>query len=115
LDTGAFECYGDLEILTGNGVVNLDADDLEHYSSHLSQSFAYFTKEVLIELSDASETSRQCRTTMICVDNWRDSPFVAINPARSMLVGRRVLLNLRPRVILDFDDRSTEVEFKKAT
>jgi len=113
LDTGAVECYGDLELLLDNGVINLDSDDLEHHSSHLSKSFVYFAKEVLIELVDATNTSHQCRTTIICVDNWRDSPFIAINPMRTVLVGRRVLLDLHPHLILDFDARCTEVEFKK--
>jgi len=114
LDTGAVECYGDLELLRDNGVINLDHDDLEYHSSHLSRSFAYFAKEVFLDLVDATDTSHQCRTTIICVDDWRNSPFVAINPARTLLVGRRVLLDLRTRLVLDFDGRFTEVEYKKA-
>ncbi len=114
LDTGAYECYGDLEMLIGNGVINLEPDDFEYNARHLSRSYIYFAKEVLIDLVDATDTSRQCRTTMICVEDWRNSPFIAINPGRILLLGRRVLLNLRPRLSLDFDARLTEVEFKHA-
>jgi len=109
LDTGAFECYSDLELLIDHGIVSFDQDDIEQYSKHLSQTFSYLTKEVTIELSDGMGISSECQTTIICVDNWSNSPFVAINPSRTFLLGRRVLLNLRPRVILDFDACSTEV------
>jgi hypothetical protein len=44
-----------------------------------------------------------------------NSPFTSINPDRTFLLGRSVLFNLRPRLILDFDARRTEVEFKEAT
>jgi len=49
------------------------------------------------------------------VADWHNSPFTAINPNRTFLLGRSGLLNLRPRVILDFDARLTEVEFKEAS
>jgi hypothetical protein len=113
LDTGAYECYSDLELLIDNGVITLEPDDFEYNARHLSRPYIYFAKEVLIDLVDATSTSRQYRTTMICVDGWQNSPFVAINPDRTLLLGRRVLLNLRPRLSLDFDARLTEVEFKQ--
>lgn len=115
LDTGAYECYGDLELLSGNGIITLEPDDFEYNASHLSRPYIYFAKEVLIDLVDATGTSRQCRTTMICVEDWRNSPFIAINSDRTLLLGRRLLLNLRPRLSLDFDAHLTAVEFKQAS
>lgn len=113
LDTGAIASYTDLERLINDGIVILDPDDVEHEASHLSRAYAYFTKEVFAEVHDARGNSLKRRTTIICVENWRRSPFVTINPRRTFLLGRRLLLNLRPRVTLDFDARQSEVEFKE--
>jgi hypothetical protein len=49
----------------------------------------------------------------ICVENWRHSPFVAINPNRTALVGRGTMLKLQPMVGLDFANRQTEVEYRQ--
>ena len=112
LDTGAVECYGDLDRLVDRGVINIDPDDIEHNSSHLSQP-VYLTKEVRIDLVDKLGVSHSYRTAMICVSEWQNSPFTVINPDRTLLLGRRVLLRLRPRITLDFDLRLTEVEFRE--
>ncbi|MEK7726975.1 MAG: hypothetical protein AAB354_01115 [candidate division KSB1 bacterium] len=62
-----------------------------------------------------SLSSSNNRSAVICVDNWQRSSFVNINPRRTFLLGRRLLLNLRPRVMLDFDARQSEVQFKEQT
>ena len=113
LDTGAIASYTDLERLINDGIVMLDTDDVEHEANHLSRAYAYFTKEVFAEIHDARGSSRKRRTAIICVENWRQSPFITINPRRTFLLGRKLLLNLGPRVTLDFDARQSEVEFKE--
>jgi len=112
LDTGAVDCYASLEMLTANGVVTIEIDDVGRTSKHLSRAFNYFVAPVWLELIDDKATNKQSRITVICVENWLHSPFTAINPARTCLVGRRALLKLRPRLVLDFDARCTEVQFK---
>jgi len=114
LDTGAVDCYCDLELLTTNGITKIHAKSFEKTSKHLSRPFVYLPKQVSLELVDKFGVSRQWQTTLLCVDDWRNSPFIAINPKRTFLFGRNVLFKLRPRLILDFDARCTEVEFKKA-
>jgi len=115
LDTGATDCYGSLELLITRGIVTIHPDDVERSSQHLNKSFFYFTKDVWLELTDMTGVIRRWRTSIICVENWRSSSFTAINPGRTILLGRRILLNLRPRLTLDFDAHLTEVEFKKTT
>ena len=44
-----------------------------------------------------------------CVPQWHTSPFVAINPNRIALVGRDLMLKLKPKIALDFDKRQTEI------
>jgi len=114
LDTGAIDCYSDLELLIKNGIVRIQPQDFEDISEHLSQPYVYLTKHLWLELTDEKGVTRQFRANVICVKDWRNSPFIAINPARTFLLGREVLLELRPRLVLDFDARCTEVQFKMA-
>jgi hypothetical protein len=44
-----------------------------------------------------------------CVSDWQTSPFVKINPDRVALVGRDLLLTLKPMILLDFNERQTEI------
>jgi hypothetical protein len=37
------------------------------------------------------------------------SPFVVINPDRTALIGRDILLQLKPQVLLDFAKRQTQI------
>jgi len=37
------------------------------------------------------------------------SPFVDIHPNRTALIGRDILLELKPKVLLDFETRQTEI------
>lgn len=115
LDTGAMDCYCSLELLAANGVVKVHSKEFEYTSEHLSRPFIYFIKPLWLELIDDAGTSRKWRTSIFCVADWKLSPFTAINPNRTFLLGRSVLFNLRPRIILDFDARLTAVEFKQAT
>lgn len=111
LDTGAIDCYSDLELLLTNGIITVRAQDFEDTSEHLGQSFIYLAKRAWLELADESGRSRRWRTTIICVSDWQNSPFTAINPTRTFLLGRSVLLELRPRVVLDFEAHSTQVYY----
>ena len=113
MDTGALECYSDLNLMATQGIVKREPRDIGHLASHLSQSFTYFAKDAVVAVLDANGATREFLTTIICVENWRRSPFVAINPNRTFLLGRRLLLELRPRVTLDFDARQSEVQFKE--
>jgi hypothetical protein len=116
LDTGAMDCYCDLDLLTARGIVKIQPQEFEDTSEHLSQSFVYLTKRVWLALADEEGRINKCRTTVICVENWHNSPFTAINPTRTFLLGRSVLLEeLKPRLVLDFAAKRTEVQYVKAT
>lgn len=115
LDTGAVDCYASLESLAASGVVEIHQKDIEWSSHHLSEPFDYFAIPVWFELTDDHGISRRCKTTVICVENWQSSPFTAINPTRTFLLGRSVLLELRPRVVLDFEAHSTQVYYPVKT
>lgn len=114
LDTGAADCYGALELLTAKGIIKTQPDEARLTSQHLNKQYVYFIKHLWLELVDTTGTKQQCRAMVVCVSNWLNSPFTSINPARTFLLGRSVLLELRPRLILDFANRCTEVQFAKA-
>jgi hypothetical protein len=112
-DTGAVDSYFDLDLLVQRGLIKVKKIDIKDESSHLGRSFDYVTKSIWMELRDKNGQSRQERVYGICVENWRHSPFVAINPNRTALVGRGTMLKLQPMVGLDFANRQTEVEYRQ--
>jgi len=114
LDTGAADCYCSSDLLIMNGIIKIKSRNVEYTSEHLSRPFAYFIKPLWLELADPNGISRRWRASIVCVNDWHRSPFTAINRNRTFLLGRRVLLNLRPRLVLDFDNRCTEVRFGEA-
>ena len=115
LDTGALDCYGALELLAAQGIIEIERSETRLPSQHLSRKYFYYIKRILVELAGETGENRRCHTTVVCVDNWRNSPFTAINPTRTFLLGRGVLLELRPRLLLDFDARQTEIQFSGAS
>ena len=114
LDTGAIDFYCALSLLEAHGIVKIQPTDHERTSRHLSRPFFYFTKRVELVLSDDAGTFRTVRKIVFCVENWQTSPFTAINPARTCLIGRGVLRELRPRLTLDFEADQTMVLFRRA-
>lgn len=114
LDTGAIDCYAALELLETNGIVKARDGDVVRIARHLGQSYVYFALPALLELVDKPGKTGQCLTTIFCVADWRNSPFTAINPTRTFLLGREILLELQPRLVLDFAARRTEVQYTEA-
>lgn len=110
-DTGALDIYLDLDYLTANGITTVTEKNLTQDSRHLGRLFSYIAKSLWLEMADKNGIARRIRVRALCVLNWAISPFTAINPNRRALIGRNVLFELRPRAILDFNDRSTEIEF----
>jgi hypothetical protein len=110
-DTGALDTYLDLDRLVQQGVMSISPKNLRRLSSHLGKNFNYTTKSVWLELKDKNAQSHRIRINAICVENWQTSPFVAINPSRTALVGRDTMLQLQPLVLFNFADRQTQAEY----
>lgn len=63
-----------------------------------------------IRIRDLLGATRETNWPVACVRDWSQSPFVRINATRRALVGRGPLLELKPRICLDFGSRATEIE-----
>lgn len=108
-DTGASEVYLDAETLERCGIIRITEADAIYEAWHLGQSFEYAIKNLRLGLTATGEQIRETQMFAVCVLNWRQSPFVAINPNRTALVGRDLCLALQPIVTLNFADRTTNL------
>jgi len=109
LDTGASQTFVDYDFLAAQNIIHPEAGDYSESHSHLNQAFEYIDKLLHIELSSSLGGTRTIEAWVCCVPKWHRSPFVAINPHRLALLGRDILLELKPRVLLDFEKRQTEI------
>ncbi|MCI0699071.1 hypothetical protein L0337_44595 [candidate division KSB1 bacterium] len=110
-DTGAWEIYADYLLLVSAKVVTVNFRDPRRSAMHLNNPYQFVAKRLGVILADNQGTTRRIEKNIFCVLNWMNSPFVQINPNRSALIGRGPLLDLRPKVELDFDNRQTEVRY----
>jgi hypothetical protein len=108
-DTGASHTFVDYDFLAAQNVIQPEPEDYPIASLHLSQRFTYVAKWLQVELPSNSSEARNLIARIFCVSNWRLSPFVALNPNRTALIGRDIMLELKPNVRLDFDRRQTEI------
>ncbi len=113
-DTGATHVYIDLNFLLQHGLLAIEAGDYERESLHLGKRFRFFAKLLRFSPQNQNGKLKEAVTTTFCITDWRKSPFVAINPNRIALVGRRLFHKLAPVVHLDFASRQTEIEFHDA-
>jgi len=108
-DTGASNTFVDYDFLTDHNLIQPQVEDYPIVSLHLSQRFAYVAKWLQVEVPSNSGETRNLIARVFCVSNWNISPFVEINPNRTALIGRDILLELKPQVLLDFAKRQTEI------
>ncbi|MGH7601155.1 MAG: hypothetical protein ACREOI_32765 [bacterium] len=111
LDTGAIDAYFNLDLLVKHGLLTPGTRDYEDESEHLGQSFRFIAKPLWLSVADKNGNSREAGFFAFCIKNWRHSPFVAINPNRTALVGRSVFFKIAPVILLDFAARQAEIEF----
>lgn len=103
-DTGAARTFAAYDFLLAENLIQPEIGDTHKASRHLNQPYFYVTKFVRFKLSSLNVDAK-----IYCVLNWQMSPFVAINPNRIALIGRDILLKLKPKVLLDFQKRQTEI------
>lgn len=111
-DTGAIDSYFNFDLLIQYGLVKQSHRDYEDESAHLGQNFRFIAKPLRLSIEDQSGNSRETDFFAFCIKNWHSSPFVAINPTRTALVGRSLFFRLAPVVHLDFAARQTAIEFQ---
>jgi hypothetical protein len=109
-DTGAVEVYAGAELLEGNGIVTFPLATLWRQGQHLGQTYRYtrIPLQVALRLDDGTEKSMI--HPVLCVRNWQQSPFVAVNPNRTALIGRSLCLATQAKILLDFAQQVTSVQ-----
>ena len=110
-DTGSRETFVDFDMLLARNVIRKRRRELRGASWHLSSGFNYVLRNLTVELADTENAIRRADRTIVCVLNWTNSPFVRINPNRTVLIGRGILFDIKPKVILNFDACNTTIAF----
>jgi len=108
-DTGAAQTFADYDYLISKNIILPEVEDDYEISRHLGQTYHCVAKFIHLKLSSKSGDIRTFQAAINCVLDWRTSPFVKINPIRVALIGRDVLIELKPKVLLDFENLQTEI------
>lgn len=108
-DTGASAIFVDYVFLVKQNVIQLKAQEEGESAQHLNQTFGYLPRKVTVEIVLASGEVCSRELNIACVVAWENSPFVKINPKRTALVGRKVFLLLKPRILLDFEKQESKL------
>ncbi len=93
-DTGSASTFVSYEALSAQGIMQLLPSDVIRQMMHLGQVFRFFVRTLELSLLANDGSERTVRLRTLCVLNWRQSPFVAVNPNRTALVGRDICLRL---------------------
>jgi RNA polymerase sigma-70 factor (ECF subfamily) len=110
-DTGGRSIFFDFKWLQRMGVAEPSSGDPIKGAKNNLGSYIYSPKRLQVELVSESGITKSTEIETTCVFDWKDSPFVVINPDRVALVGRGLALELRPMIQLDFDKRLSRVYF----
>jgi hypothetical protein len=108
-DTGSSGTFVDYDFLRDRNLIQPEVGDYYEISRHLNQSFHGVAKSLRFKLSSKTGETFAFEAMIYCVSDWQTSPFVKINPDRVALVGRDLLLTLKPMILLDFNERQTEI------
>ncbi|MGH7596181.1 MAG: hypothetical protein ACREOI_07505 [bacterium] len=108
-DIGASGTFVDYDFLRDRNLIQAEVGDYYEISRHLNQPYHGVAKSLRFQLSSKAGKAFAFETMIYCVPDWHISPFVKINPDRVALVGRDLLLTLKPKVLLDFNKRQTEI------
>jgi hypothetical protein len=108
-DTGANPSFVDYDFLLAQNLIMPVVGEFPKTSHHLNRSYEYVAKFLRFRLSSKEDETRVLETKICCVLDWHTSPFVKINPNRVALIGRDIMLELKPRVLLDFEKCQTEI------
>jgi len=108
-DTGASGTFVDFDFLQDHNLFQPEPGDYYELARHLNQLYRGVPKSLRFQLTSKTGEPFAFETLIYCVPDWRLSPFVKINPNRVALIGRDLLLALKPKVVLDFAQCLTEI------
>ncbi len=110
-DTGSSDVCVDADVLQGQGIIQIPPFTPWRRATHLGRDFWYTRMGVEISLTATDGSRRSAVHRILCIRDWTQSPFVAVNPTRAALVGRDLCLQLQPTVALNFAQRETMLQW----
>ncbi len=108
-DTGAASSFADYDLLLLHSIIDSKEDEQTEGAQHLSQTFEYISKFIIGEIKFPTGEVLRRELPILCVADWKNSPFININPQRTALAGRNIFLELQPAILLDFANRRTKM------
>jgi len=108
-DTGSPCSFVSYDLLLAAQVVQRRSGEYVENSIHLGKEYQCFAKVVQGEVAAVSGKAQAFATTVYCVEDWQNSPFVRINPNRIALIGRNLPSELQLDILLQFGKRRTEI------
>lgn len=108
-DTGSPYSFVNHELLLEKQVVQDSIKESVERAIHLGKLYEYSSKNVFVEFVTESGVVKSSVAPIYCVADWRDSPFVKINPFRVALIGRDLLFELKVNVLLEFENNRTKI------
>jgi len=111
-DTGSNRTIFDLSGLKKKTIVSIDHFDFPMFAKHLDKEFRYYQIRINLEIVDQKGINKARELTCFAVDDWRNSPFVKVNPDRIGLAGRDILRKFSLIVALDSLNKKTKVYHK---
>jgi hypothetical protein len=104
---------------TGSSITHVSSDLLDfdkdvdaiQTAYHLGERFDFFMRRATVGIQDdRNKKKRAAELSIAVVFDWRKSAFVKVNPDRSALIGRDILLAFKLRAMLNSRRRKTRIE-----
>ncbi len=108
-DTGSPFSFVNYDLLLAEKVVQRRPAEYVENAIHLGKQYQCVSKIVKAEFEATSGQARSFVTTVYCVEDRPNSPFVRINPNRIALIGRDLPFEAKLSLGLHFDKQRTEI------
>jgi hypothetical protein len=113
-DSGSCHSFFSLQELENNKWFKIDIYlDFPHVAEYRGEEYLYYIKNMYVRIEDENKKSNSAKMHCFAVQNWRFSPFCALNPNRTALVGRDILRKFPLRIVLDSGKRTTTVFYNE--
>ena len=108
-DSGSPHLFLNYDMLLSHDIIDRQLIDQTHFRKHPGQLYQVHILFVVIGVIDERGIPIVREFPALCVRNWQCSPLCTVNPHRTALAGRNLLLELPRRLELNGRRRITRV------